>query len=100
MVHVGHDVVIGKDCQITAQIAIGGNTRLGDNVTLYGQVGVIHNLNIGDNVVVTAKSLVTKDLEANKSYTGSPVSETRTTYRQLAALRQLPEFMQKMRKKD
>jgi UDP-3-O-[3-hydroxymyristoyl] glucosamine N-acyltransferase len=99
MVHVGHDVVIGKHCQITAQIAIGGNTRIGNNVTLYGQVGVIHNLNIGDNVVVMAKSLVSKDLEAGKTYFGNPVDEARTTYKQLASLRQLPNLLQELRKK-
>ncbi len=99
MVHVGHDVVIGKHCQITAQIAIGGNTQIGNNVILYGQVGVIHNLNIGDNVVVMAKSLVTKDLEANKTYFGHPVNETRQTYKQLAALRQLPDLIKELRSK-
>ena len=99
MVHVGHDVVIGKNCQITAQIAIGGNTRLGNNVVLYGQVGVIHNLTIGDDVVVMAKSLVTKDLEAGKTYFGHPVNETRQTYKQLAALKQLPDLLQELRKK-
>ncbi|KAA3620694.1 MAG: UDP-3-O-(3-hydroxymyristoyl)glucosamine N-acyltransferase [Bacteroidetes bacterium] len=99
MVHIGHDVVIGKHCQITAQIAIGGNTRIGNNVILYGQVGIIHNLNIGDNVVVLAKSLVTKDLEAGKTYFGHPVNETRQTYKQLAALRQLPDLIKELRSK-
>ncbi|MCB0652244.1 MAG: UDP-3-O-(3-hydroxymyristoyl)glucosamine N-acyltransferase [Saprospiraceae bacterium] len=99
MVHIGHDVVVGKHCQITAQVAIGGNTRIGNRVVIYGQVGIIQNLTIGDDVVVMAKSMVSKDLEAGKSYYGNPADEARTIYKQMAALRQLPELLQKLRKK-
>lgn len=94
MVHIGHDVVVGKHCQITAQVAIGGNTRIGNRVVIYGQVGIIQNLTIGDDVVVMAKSMVSKDLEAGKSYYGNPADEARTIYKQMAALRQLPELLQ------
>ncbi len=99
MVHIGHDVIIGKHCQLTAQVAIGGNTKIGNNVIIYGQVGIIQNLTIGDDVLIMAKSLVIKDLEAGKTYFGQPTDEARTTYKQLAALRQLPNLLQELRKK-
>ena len=98
MVHIGHEVKIGKRCQLTAQVAVGGNTIIGDDVILYGQVGVAHNLHIGDKVIVMAQSLVSKDLEAGKSYAGNPAGETRKHYRQLAALRALPDFLRKFGK--
>lgn len=91
-VHIGHDVVVGKNCLFAAQVGIGGNTVVGDNVVLYGQVGIAQNLKIGDNVVVLAKSGVSKDLEAGKVYFGYPAGEARGIYRELAALRHLPEF--------
>ncbi|MEO8861977.1 MAG: LpxD N-terminal domain-containing protein, partial [Ginsengibacter sp.] len=40
LVHVGHEVIIGKNCIIAAQVGIAGGTTLGDGVTLWGQVGV------------------------------------------------------------
>jgi len=92
-VHIGHDVRIGKYCLLAAQVGIAGNTVLGDWVTLYGQVGIAQNLNIGEKATVLAKSGVSKDLEAGKIYFGSPAGEVRTTYRELAALRHLPEFL-------
>ncbi|MFN7116918.1 MAG: UDP-3-O-(3-hydroxymyristoyl)glucosamine N-acyltransferase [Saprospiraceae bacterium] len=91
-VHIGHDVVVGKNCLLAAQVGIGGNTVVGDNVVLYGQVGIAQNLKIGDNVVILAKSGVSKDLEAGKVYFGYPAGEARGIYRELAALRHLPEF--------
>lgn len=94
-IHIGHDVVIGKRCLFAAQVGIGGNTVIGDDVVLYGQVGVTQNLRIGDKVVVYAQSGVGKDLEGGKAYFGSPCIEARRAYREVAALRQLPEWMAK-----
>jgi len=92
-VHIGHDVRIGKRCLFAGQVGIGGNTVVGDEVVLYGQVGIAQNLNIGDKAVVLAKSGVSKDLEGGKVYFGYPAGEARATYRELAALRHLPEFL-------
>lgn len=92
-IHIGHDVRIGQHCLIAAQVGIAGNTVLGDWVTLYGQVGIAQNLKIGDKAVVLAKSGVSKDLDAGKTYFGAPAGEVRTMYREMAALRHLPEFL-------
>ncbi len=94
-VHIGHDVVIGKRCLFAAQVGIGGNTIVGDDVVMYGQVGVAQNLKIGNKVVIAAKSGVSKDLEEGKTYFGYPAGEARTIWRELAALRHLPEFFSK-----
>lgn len=94
-VHIGHDVVIGKKCLFAAQVGIGGNTVIGDEVVIFGQVGVAQNLKIGNKVILSAKSGVSKDLEEGKHYFGYPAGEARTVYRELAALRHLPEFFAK-----
>jgi UDP-3-O-[3-hydroxymyristoyl] glucosamine N-acyltransferase len=91
-VHVGHDVVLGKRCLLAGQVGIGGNTRVGDDVIMYGQAGVAQNLEIGDRVIISAKAGVSKNLESGKVYFGLPAQEARTAYRELAALRHLPEF--------
>ena len=92
-VHIGHDVVVGKRCLFAAQVGIGGNTVVGDDVVIYGQAGIAQNLKIGDKVIISAKSGVSKDLAAGKSYFGYPAGEARTMYKELAALRHLPEFL-------
>jgi UDP-3-O-[3-hydroxymyristoyl] glucosamine N-acyltransferase len=91
-VHVGHDVVIGKRCLLAGQVGIGGNTVIGDDVIMYGQAGIAQNLKIGDKAIISAKAGVSKSLEGGKMYFGSPAVEARTAYKELAALRHLPEF--------
>jgi len=93
-IQIGHEVKVGKRCLFAAQVGIAGNTRIGDDVTIYGQVGVAQNLVIGDKAIVFAKSGVSKSLEGGKSYWGAPATETRTKYKEVAAVKHLPEFLQ------
>ena len=101
-IHIGHGAVVGKKCLFAGQVGVGGKTIIGDNVVLYGQVGIVNNLVIGDNIVVLAGAGVSKNLESDKVYFGAPASEVRTKYKELAALRMLPEFMKqhKIEKRD
>lgn len=97
-IHVGHGAVIGKNCLLAAQVGIGGKTIIGDNVVLYGQVGVAQAIEIGSGAMVSAKAGVSKSLEGGKAYFGIPADDARDKYRELAALRQLPEVLKKLGK--
>ncbi|MDV7396285.1 UDP-3-O-(3-hydroxymyristoyl)glucosamine N-acyltransferase, partial [Arthrospira platensis SPKY1] len=92
-VHIGHGAVIGKNCLIAGQVGIGGKTIIEDEVVLYGQVGVIQAVRIGKGAVVLAGAGVSKDLEGGKVYFGAPADEAKARYRELAALRHLPDFL-------
>jgi UDP-3-O-[3-hydroxymyristoyl] glucosamine N-acyltransferase len=94
-IHIGHGAVIGRNCLFAAQVGIGGKTIVEDNVVLYGQVGIAQALLIGKGAVVLAKSGVSKSLAGGKAYFGIPAEEVREKYRELAALRQLPELLRK-----
>lgn len=96
-IHIGHGAVIGRHCLFAAQVGIGGKTVIGDRVVLYGQVGIAQALHIGDGAVVLAKSGVSKSLEGGKTYFGTPADEMRDKYKELAALRQLPDLLKRLR---
>ncbi|MDR2511719.1 MAG: UDP-3-O-(3-hydroxymyristoyl)glucosamine N-acyltransferase [Bacteroidales bacterium] len=95
-VHVGHDTVIGKRCLIGAQVGISGVCIIEDDVTVWGQSGINKSLHIGKGAVVLGTSAVDKDLEGGKVYFGVPAIEARKKWRELAALRQLPEILEKL----
>ncbi len=99
LVQIGHDTEIGNNCLIAAHTGIAGCVTIGNNVTLWGQVGITSGIEIGDQVVVSAKSGVSKDLEAGKVYAGAPAVEFKEKYREMAALRRLPDFI-KQQKND
>jgi UDP-3-O-[3-hydroxymyristoyl] glucosamine N-acyltransferase len=97
-IHIGHGVVLGKNCLIAAQTGIGGKTIIDDDVMIWGQVGIQKDIHIGKGAIILAQSGVTKSIEGGKTYFGSPAAETKKTYRELAALRYLPDLLDQMRK--
>ena len=99
-IHIGHDVVVGKNCLFAAQVAIAGGTTLKDGVVLWGQVGVSKTLTIGNNVTVLAQSGVGKDLEDGKVYWGSPADDAVIKKRELVWVRRIPEIWKKLTEKE
>ena len=97
-VHVGHDTLIGKKVLIAAQTTIAGCVVIEDEVTLWGQVGVTSGISIGAKAIISAQSGVSKSLEGGKSYFGSPAGDFRTKYKELAALRQVQDLLEKLKK--
>jgi UDP-3-O-[3-hydroxymyristoyl] glucosamine N-acyltransferase len=92
LVQVAHNVVIGEDSILCAQVGISGSTKIGSNVTLAGQVGVVDHTEIGDNVMVGAQAGVTHRLPPNQGYVGSPALPHREFLRANAVFSKLPEM--------
>ena len=92
-VHLGHGVEVGKHCLIAAQVGVGGKTIIQDEVTLWGQVGVQKDITIAKGAVVLGQSGVTKSIAGNKVYFGTPATDAKLKYRELAYLRKLPDFI-------
>ena len=92
LVQVAHNVAIGEDSIIVAQVGISGSTKIGNNVILAGQVGVVGHVEIGDNVMVGAQAGVTHDLPANQGYVGSPALPHREFLRAITTFPKLPEM--------
>jgi len=95
-IHIGHGVVIGKNCLIAAQVGIAGKTIIEDEVTLWGQVGVNKDLTIGKGAVVYAQSGVPASIEGGKVYFGSPVEEAKTKMKELYWIKRIPEIWEKI----
>ncbi|MFZ5862122.1 MAG: UDP-3-O-(3-hydroxymyristoyl)glucosamine N-acyltransferase [Nitrospirota bacterium] len=92
LVHVAHNVVVGEDSLLVAQVGISGSTVLGRNVVLAGQVGVTGHLTIGDRVMVGAQSGVIADVAAGQTVSGTYAMPHPTWLRVQAVLPTLPEM--------
>ena len=72
LIQIAHNVRIGKQAVIAAQVGIAGSTVIGNDVKIGGQAGISGHLLIGDNVTIAAKSGVTKNIENNQVVAGFP----------------------------
>lgn len=95
-VHIGHDTIVGEHCLFAANVGIAGCVEIRNHVTLWGQVGLASDIVVGDNVTVLAQSGSNKDLEAGKTYFGSPAGEMRIKFRELAAIKKMPEILENL----
>ncbi len=93
LVHIAHNVTVGEDCLLVAQVGISGSVEIGNKVTLAGQSGVAGHLSIGDRVMVTAKSGVTKSIPSNSRVSGFPARPYREENKIKIALLKLPELL-------
>lgn len=72
LIHIAHNVVVGEDTLLVAQVGISGSSTIGNHVTLAGQVGVVGHLEIGDNTIVGAQTGVSGSVPANTIISGYP----------------------------
>ncbi len=94
---VGHDTVIGKNCLIGAFAAIAGVTVIEDDVVLWARVAVNKDVVVGKGAVLYSTTGVDKSIDGNKAYMGAPATEARKYWRQIAAIRQMPDLLKKIR---
>ena len=72
LVHIAHNVIVGKDSQIAAQVGIAGSTTIGNRTMWGGQSGAAGHLQIGDRTKIAAKSGVTEDTLSDSKVAGFP----------------------------
>lgn len=96
LVQIAHNVIVGENSIIVAQVAIAGSTVIGKNVTIAGQAGVAGHITVGDNVIIAGKAGVTKSVEPNTIVSGFPAKPHNEAKRVNACVQRLPELYKKI----
>jgi len=69
-VQIAHNVTIGEDTVIAAQVGIAGSTKIGKRCMIGGQSGIVGHISICDDVMIGASVGVSKSIEKPGLYTG------------------------------
>lgn len=97
LVHIGHNVRIGENCMIVAQVGVAGSVDIGAGVQLAGQAGIAGHLTIGDGARIAAQAGVIGDVPAGATYSGYPARPHHEAMRASAALFRLPDLLERLR---
>ncbi len=98
LVQIAHNVKIGADSIIVAQVGIAGSTAIGKHCTLGGQVGVAGHIKVGDNTMVGAQSGIAGNLPSGEVFSGTPAIPHRNWLRASTSFAKLPEMRKEIGK--
>lgn len=96
LVMIAHNVQIGPNCLLAAQVGISGSVHIGAGSAFGGQSGVTHGITIGNEVRVAAQSGIIGDVEDGVAVMGMPAHDKTLHLRAQLRLRELPELFMKI----
>lgn len=97
LIHIAHNVEVGHNAVIAAQVGIAGSTHLGDNVRVGGQVGFAGHLRIADGTQIQAQSGLASNIEKpGTAIFGSPAMGYRDFIKSHVVFKQLPDLQRKV----
>lgn len=92
LVQIAHNVSIGENSIIVAQVGVAGSATIGRNALLAGQAGVRDHVTVGNNVRAGGQTGITKDVPDNSDIMGTPHLPIREWLRLQGYLKRLPDL--------
>ncbi|MBS1788837.1 MAG: UDP-3-O-(3-hydroxymyristoyl)glucosamine N-acyltransferase [Acidobacteria bacterium] len=98
LIQIGHNVEIGEDTVVAALAGFSGGTKIGRRCILAGQIGTNQHITIGDGAIITARTGVTKSVEAGKLMGGMMAAMDYQQWRKSHVLyARLPELFDRLK---
>jgi len=97
LVHVAHNVVMGRHCLIMGQVGFAGSTQLSDYVVIASQSGIAGHLKLGTQATIGAKSGVMRDIAPGETVLGYPAAPDKQAKRQWIAMSKLPDALRRLK---
>jgi UDP-3-O-[3-hydroxymyristoyl] glucosamine N-acyltransferase len=97
LVHIAHNVSVGENTVLVAQVGIAGSATIGKNAILAGQAGIAGHLTIGDGATVGPQTGVGKPVPAGQIVSsGIPEMPHRIWLRVQRMIPKLPELSKRL----
>ena len=92
LVQIAHNVEVGKNTVIAAEVGVSGSAKIGENCMIGGQVGIAGHLRIGNNVKIGAQSGISNNVKDNSTLFGTPSFGHRDFMKSYAVFKNLPQL--------
>jgi len=97
LVQIAHNVRVGANCMIIAQVGIAGSAVIEDGVIIAGQAGVSDHLTVGAGVRLATRAVVTRNVPPGATVSGFPARDHAEELKYEAALRRVPDLLRKVK---
>ena len=97
---IAHNVEIGKNTAMAAQVGIAGSAKIGENVMIGGQAGISGHLFIADGAKIVAQSGIPSSVKKADTLMGSPGIPLEDFKKSYYGFRKLPFILNKINEMD
>jgi len=77
LVHIAHNVIVGKNAAVIAHAMIGGSTIIGDNTWVAPSASIRDGITIGNETIIGLGAVVTKNIPEKETWAGVPAKKIR-----------------------
>lgn len=98
LVQIAHNVTVGEDTILVAQVGIAGSTEIGNHCTFGGQAAAAGHIKIGDNVTIAGRGGVTNSVGSNQMLSGLPVIPHKEWLKASTSFTKLPEMRKEIKR--
>lgn len=96
LVHIAHNVEIGRNTAMAAQVGVAGSAKIGENVMVGGQAGISGHLHIADGTKIVAQSGIPSTVKKADTLMGSPGIPLEDYKKSYFGFRKLPFILNKL----
>jgi UDP-3-O-[3-hydroxymyristoyl] glucosamine N-acyltransferase len=97
---IAHNVEIGKNTAMAAQVGIAGSAKIGENVMIGGQAGIAGHLHIANGTKIVAQSGIPSTVKKADTLMGSPGINLEDFKKSYFGFRKLPFILNKIQEFD
>lgn len=97
---IAHNVEIGKNTAMAAQVGIAGSAKIGEHVMIGGQAGISGHLHIADGTKIVAQSGIPSTVKKADTLMGSPGIPMEDFKKSYFGFRKLPFILNKLQELD
>lgn len=97
LVQIAHNVELGENTAMAAQVGVAGSTKIGARVQVGGQVGISGHIKIADDVKIAAQSGIPNDIrKEGEVLLGSPAIPIDDFKKSYFGFRKLPQILKRL----
>lgn len=96
LIQIAHNVEVGENTVMAAQVGISGSTKVGKHCVFGGQVGLGGHINIGDNASIGAQAGIISNIKEGAQLIGSPAIPVKDFFRSSVVFPKLPDMYKQL----
>jgi UDP-3-O-[3-hydroxymyristoyl] glucosamine N-acyltransferase len=98
LIQIAHNVEIGRNTVMAAQVGVSGSAKIGENCVIAGQVGIAGHIVIANKTIAAGKAGLSKTIkEEGKTMMGTLAFDVKDFFKSYAMFKKLPDIDERLK---